>query len=159
MPLPPPVEIKPINASVSQPTATGSLGNAPETLLEVTRPTDVQILQRRLFELGFNPGTANGVWGPQTQQAFVDFQWINGIRAERSLKQSTQERLFASTAIRPSVTSAATYTGEWVRDVAQCQSGEGHTVITPKRAEAFGAFCDFNSIQNEPSAWRIQASQ
>src|SRR5262249_30389616 len=114
-------------------------------------------LQRRLLQLGFNPGEVNGSWNLQTQQAFIDFQWTNRIRAQRSLSQTTQARLFSNAAIRPSATNIAKYTGEWGRDSAHCESGEGHTIITSKRAEAFGAYCDFISIQDERSAWRIQA--
>jgi peptidoglycan hydrolase-like protein with peptidoglycan-binding domain len=42
--------------------------------VELTDPTSVRTVQNRLRQLGFYNGTADGVWGPGTQQALERFQ-------------------------------------------------------------------------------------
>jgi len=108
--------------------------------------------------LGFYSATANGVWGAQTQQALSDFELVNGVSPKTVFTYAMQARLFANTAIHAIPTQASAYAGEWASDISQCQEGEdARVLITLKRAEAFGVSCDFNSIQRETSAWRIQA--
>ena len=51
VPLPPPVEVKPADPSTAGPNETGSLGNAPDKLLDTKRSSDVQLLQGRLLDL------------------------------------------------------------------------------------------------------------
>jgi peptidoglycan hydrolase-like protein with peptidoglycan-binding domain len=130
-------------------------------VLDVTKTDDAQRIQQRLSELGTYSGDANGIWSPQAQQALNDFQLANGLPRNRILTREAQRRLFVSTAIQVSATNVVTYTGEWALQLYQCLqdnvSDRAVTSITPKRAEALGTTCDFNSIERESAAWRIRA--
>ena len=159
-PSPPVSDSGPAGLPGSQPIELAPSGNAPGELLNVTRTADVQDIQRRLSELGTYSGGVNGNWSLQTQQALVDFQVANGLEPDRTLTKATQRQLFASTAIKINSTNGTTYTGEWAPDASQCQNtetGRAPISITPRRAEAFGTACEFNSVQRESSAWRIRS--
>ena len=46
------------------------------------RGDDVLAVQARLIELGFDPGKADGVYGPLTKAAVTAFQGSRGIEAD-----------------------------------------------------------------------------
>ena len=60
---------------------------------EGMRGADVQVLQARLITKGYLKGTADGVFGPKTKQAVIQFQAdtqplrIDGIAGEQTLKE------------------------------------------------------------------------
>jgi hypothetical protein len=136
--------------------ATEPMPNTDKALLHIDRPADASMVQRKLVDLGFDPGVVNGDWGAQSQQALVDFQIVNGISRDRAFDMGVQSRLFSRLAARVIDTTSTTYTGEWSRALSQC-TNDGRTIITPKRAQAAGAVCDFMSVERELSAWRIKA--
>jgi hypothetical protein len=136
--------------------ATGPVSSTEKSLLQLDRPTDASIVQRRLVELGFEPGTVNGDWNAQSRQALVDFQLVNGISRDRAFDMHVQTRLFSKVPARPIATTSTTYTGEWSRELSQCNT-DGRTIISARRAEVAGSACDFTSIERESSAWRIKA--
>jgi N-acetylmuramoyl-L-alanine amidase len=54
---------------------------------------DIAALQRRLFELGFNPGRADGIFGHETETALRDFQRNVGIQADGTCGPATFKAL------------------------------------------------------------------
>ena len=41
---------------------------------------DVKLVQEKLKCIGFNLGTADGIYGPKTEQAVIDFQVMNKLK-------------------------------------------------------------------------------
>lgn len=44
-----------------------------------SRGPAVEMLQRILFSIGYNPGPIDGIFGPLTRQAVIEFQMDNGL--------------------------------------------------------------------------------
>lgn len=92
--------------------STGALANV--TLLKQgDKGTAVKALQERLKELGYL-ASADGIYGPQTYNAVVNFQKRNGLTADGVAGKMTLNRLTSSSAVSavgssllPSVTPAA----------------------------------------------------
>ena len=57
------------------------------------RGDDVLAVQARLVELGFNPGNADGVYGPLTTAAITAFQGSRGIEADGIVGPVTRSEL------------------------------------------------------------------
>lgn len=70
---------------------------APAGVIRLTEPmtkTDVvEKIQRRLSKLGFAPGTADGVYGPQTAHAVKQFQADRGLVVDGEVGPATLEAL------------------------------------------------------------------
>ena len=68
-----------------------------DRLLLVTSPllhgADVLAVQKRLHELGFEPGALDGVYGPATERAVRAFQAAAGIRADGVVGPATRKAL------------------------------------------------------------------
>jgi len=68
-----------------------------DRLLYLARPMqrgdDVQKLQDRLNRLGFDAGDADGIFGPDTQAAVIDFQLNAGLKADGTAGPETLEAL------------------------------------------------------------------
>ena len=63
---------------------------------------DVLLLQQRLLALGYDElGTADGTFGPKTDQAVRNFQTVNGLAVDGIVGQTTWNVLFSSTAKSP----------------------------------------------------------
>jgi hypothetical protein len=123
--------------------------------LDLREVEDVKRVQKRLIDLGFLFGAADGVWGPRSGKALQDFRVANGIGNSETWDEAAQERLLAADAITAN-TSDISFIGGWGVDVAQCR--ESHLTLTASRAEAFGATCEFHSTQRESSnVWRLRA--
>ncbi len=60
---------------------------------------DVVTLQRRLRELNYNPGTADGKYGYKTYLAVRDFQYQNGLKVDGLVGEQTYILLFSSSAV------------------------------------------------------------
>jgi hypothetical protein len=62
---------------------------------------DVLLLQQRLLALGYTEiGTADGIFGPNTDTAVRIFQTRNGLAVDGIVGQTTWNTIFSSTAIR-----------------------------------------------------------
>jgi hypothetical protein len=62
---------------------------------------DVLLLQQRLLALGYDEiGTADGTFGPKTDEAVRIFQTRNGLAVDGIVGQTTWNVIFSSTAIR-----------------------------------------------------------
>ena len=62
-------------------------------------------LQKRLAELGYEPGEINGVYGEKTEEAVRDFQRMNSLLVTGIADQTTQRLLFSDRAANASVLS------------------------------------------------------
>ena len=62
---------------------------------------DVLLLQQRLLALGYTEvGTADGIFGPNTDEAVRIFQTRNGLAVDGIVGQTTWNAIFSSTAVR-----------------------------------------------------------
>jgi hypothetical protein len=57
----------------------GSRSGGDGTLRRTSRGPEVSRLQARLGDLGFSPGTIDGIYGPRTEQAVMAFQRSRGL--------------------------------------------------------------------------------
>jgi len=53
-----------------------------EMLSNGSRGDDVTALQRKLFAMGFDPGTIDGIFGPKTDQAVRSYQGQTGLQVD-----------------------------------------------------------------------------
>lgn len=53
-------------------------------------------LQARLAQLGFNPGPLDGIMGPKTERAIIEFKQSQGLRARPYVGPITWGRLFGA---------------------------------------------------------------
>ncbi len=63
-----------------------------------SRGDEVVQLQLRLNELGYDPGSADGIFGKGTKAAVQEFQKRNGLKADGEAGQQTLEKLYSDTA-------------------------------------------------------------
>ena len=68
------------------------------TLSIGSRGEEVRRLQKRLDELGFEPGTADGVYGNATYLAVLLFQSRNGLEMDGAAGEETQKLLYSDNA-------------------------------------------------------------
>ena len=59
----------------------------------------VRAVQRRLKELGYYKGSADGDFGPATEQAVKEFQKANGLTADGKVGEKTLAKMNAKTAV------------------------------------------------------------
>ena len=69
-----------------------------EAMREGSRGTEVKNMQKRLKELGYLTGSADGVFGPKTTEAVKAFQKRNGLTADGVVGEATLEKLNSSSA-------------------------------------------------------------
>jgi peptidoglycan hydrolase-like protein with peptidoglycan-binding domain len=60
---------------------------------EQLEPRVIRGVQRRLRAVGFYSGPADGIWGPDTQQALTEFQKSRGLQASGALTPTTASML------------------------------------------------------------------
>ena len=93
--------------------ATAVTGDMGTTTLSATvrygdTGTNVTTLQNRLIELGYLTGTADGKFGVATRTALVAFQKANNLVRDGVAGTTTQNTLFANTAIKNTVSTTNT---------------------------------------------------
>ena len=69
-----------------------------EAMREGSRGTEVKNMQKRLKELGYLTGSADGVFGPKTTEAVKAFQKRNGLTADGVVGEETLKKLNSSSA-------------------------------------------------------------
>ena len=155
----PEVSDLPPQTEISSPPVT-----VPDSVDTVTTPQQLDLrdienakrVQQRLIDLGFLYGAADGVWGQRSRRALQEFRAANGIGESDTWDEATQERLLSAPDAKAANTSDISFIGGWGIDVAECR--ESPITITARRAEAFGAACEFHSTQRESSnVWRLRA--
>jgi hypothetical protein len=125
-------------------------------LLDLREIENAKQVQQRLIDLGFLFGAADGIWGQRSRRALQEFRAANGIGESDIWDEPTQERLLRAPDAKAADTSEISFIGGWGVDVAECR--DSPITITARRAEGFGASCEFHSTQRETSsAWRLRA--
>src|SRR5262245_61206858 len=110
----------------------------PTPLLDLGQLEDARFVQRRLTDLGFLVGTANGTWGPRSRQALRDFRGAQGLGNSDTWDETVQQALFSPAAARARV--VGTFVGGWGINTDQCRQGPDNRSplrIDASRAEAF----------------------
>ena len=74
----------------------------PSTLYKGSKGDSVKKLQQALIDQGFLSGTADGIFGPKTEQAVIRFQQKNGLGADGLAGTRTQSVLFSGQSAAPS---------------------------------------------------------
>jgi len=145
---------------IATPDPLDTIATFPTTLLDLGKLEDAKRVQRRLTELGFLFGTANGTWGPRSRQALRDFRAARGLGNGDTWDEKAEQALFSPAATRAPATG--TFVGGWGANVDQCRQASDNRSplrIDTRRAEAFSTTCEFNSTQREnANEWRIRAS-
>jgi peptidoglycan hydrolase-like protein with peptidoglycan-binding domain len=151
-PLPPP--------PIATPETADTTATFPTPLLDLGQTEDAKRVQRRLIDLGFLFGTADGNWGPRSLKALRDFRSAQGIGNSDTWDQKAQQDLFSAAAARSPATG--TFVGGWGINADQCRQtleNRSRLSISTHRAEAFSTTCQFNSTQRESAnEWRIRAT-
>ena len=85
------------SAPAPEPPSRSESSSAPitTTLRLGSRGSQVVTLQRRLNELGYNCGVADGIFGSRTRQAVMAFQRDNGLAVDGIVGPKTIAKLFA----------------------------------------------------------------
>ena len=82
-------------AKGSNPVSAGS-----GTLENGSEGSEVKRLQKRLIDLGYLSGSADGKFGPATEAALTEFQKNNGLEADGKAGTKTQNKLYGDEAKR-----------------------------------------------------------
>ncbi|NLN42198.1 MAG: hypothetical protein GX160_09510, partial [Clostridiales bacterium] len=93
---PKPEDPKPSDPKPSNPPAT-SKPPITQTLRQGSRGSQVKILQERLNSLGYNAGTADGIFGSKTKAAVMAFQRANGLVVDGIVGPATIAKLYPPT--------------------------------------------------------------
>ncbi|HEX4228305.1 MAG TPA: peptidoglycan-binding protein [Bryobacteraceae bacterium] len=116
-------------------------------------------VQQRLIALSYLSAAANGIWGPQSKRALVEFKQQVGLEKSDSWNVETEHALFSDDA--PYATRTLLFIGGWTPDQGQCgEVGELPPLrITADRAETDGGVCEFKSVRPDgDQSWRIEAN-
>ena len=95
---------KTIEALFSSKAPTGSASSG-STLELGSEGSEVKKLQKRLIDLGYLSGTADGKFGEKTETALKAFQEANGLEADGKAGTKTQNKLYSDEAKRVSNSS------------------------------------------------------
>jgi hypothetical protein len=131
------------------------------TLLDLNKNEHAKRVQLRLIELKFLFGTADGNWGPLSNQALREFRKAQRIGHDDTWSLDTQRQLFSPTAAHAVGATATTYLGGWGVTLEQCRQTPGSPplTITALRAESYGAICEFAQTQQAgPNVWHTRAT-
>jgi hypothetical protein len=151
--LPPDKEISP--PVVTVPKSVDSATTRPQ--LDLRDIEDAKRVQKRLIDLGFLFGVADGKWGSRSRRALQDFKAANGIGDNDTWDDATQERLLTAPDANAAATSDITFIGGWAVDAAACRKS-AITITAQRASDGFGAACEFHSTQRESlHVWRLRA--
>ena len=127
----------------------------PGTTLNPLNSADASGLQNRLGELGFFVGKSDGVWGPASRNALLDFKVMSGLTADDQWDGITERTLMAEQPVR----ATETFVGRWAEEAVDCNPPAGPPLrISVRQAEKSGTVCKFGPPLREGSAWRVQAT-
>jgi peptidoglycan hydrolase-like protein with peptidoglycan-binding domain len=66
-----------------------TLANSTPLLKKGSKGEAVTRLQQGLYQLGYDPGAVDGIFGPNTERAVKEFQTNNGLAADGSVGPKT----------------------------------------------------------------------
>ena len=89
------------SSKAARTTKAAAINNA-DTLQYGSEGTDVTKLQKKLQELGYLAGAADGKFGVETEAAVIAFQSNNNLTADGKAGTATQSKLYSGTANRAS---------------------------------------------------------
>jgi hypothetical protein len=114
-------------------------------------------IQRRLAELGYLDRAPSGMWGARSNDALAAFRTRNGLQPGGGWDYEVEARLFSTQAIH-APPRRPVFVGVWAPDHKNCQDPTNPPIlITDKRATSSGGTCEFRTIAQAESGWRIQA--
>lgn len=73
----------------------------PQTSQQPTASADVRLVQSKLNELGYDAGAADGIMGPRTRQAIIEFQAARGEQPTGVLTAAQQQALVSAGSANP----------------------------------------------------------
>ena len=138
------------------PEATGTIARPfPGAVRNPLDHSDALWIQRRLRDLGYYFGDADGTWGSTSRHSLRDFKIINRLQDNDTWDEETERRLSDQNQ------KGTTFIGLWGMDMDQCQhvqNGSAAITVSSRRAETAGGACNFRSVRREsPNRWVIQA--
>jgi len=140
---------------VTVPASVDSATTRPQ--LDLRDIEDAQRVQKRLIDLGFLFGVADGKWGSRSRRALQDFKARNGIGDNDTWDEATQERLLTAPDAKAAATPDITFIGGWAVDAAACRKS-AITITAQRASDGFGAACEFQSTHRENlHVWRLRA--
>lgn len=75
--------------------------------------TAVSEMQKKLIDLGYLSGKADGIFGPRTDKALREFQLANDLTASSQYDDATQAKISSSTVVRRDSYVESKYTGSY----------------------------------------------
>jgi hypothetical protein len=159
-----PTSVPPLNAPIDIAKPPQTPQSSSGDLFDLSQPKDAERVQQRLIELGYLLGSADGIWGTRSRKALQDFRSDQALGEGDAWDLETQQKLFSTIAARRRTAAGeteTTFVGGWGADPEQCRKATNGPPMTlsSRRAEAFGAVCEFVSTQRESAnAWRMQAT-
>jgi hypothetical protein len=148
---------------------------APNAALETSYPPpagatlnplnrqDATKIHTKLRELGFYRANSSILWSAMSRDALKEFKNRNELEPNDVWDAATEQRLMSATpALAPEDVQAgfaAATSGIWSVDLRACPGGVGGSdalalTVTPKRAEADGARCEFGNISGLGTSWK-----
>jgi hypothetical protein len=92
------------SADAAKPQAAAPLQSANK----LNPPSDIAAAQKRLIQLGFLKGPADGVWGTKSRNALRAFKVANGLSADDKWDDLVSARLYSTKAARSPLPLATT---------------------------------------------------
>ena len=108
-----------------------------EDTVWVATLAQVQEVQRRLSELGFDPGGADGKIGPRTTAAIQKYQQSIDIEADGRLTKEVYRRLTAPPDAVPTAAPSITEPAEEPKQSAECPPAAGRWLFEDEKGSTF----------------------
>ena len=123
-----------------------------------SRGTEVKEIQKRLKELGYLTGSADGVFGKQTEDAVKAFQKRNGLTADGVVGKATREKLDSSSAKKAETSSSSSSSSSSTTSDETLRQGDKGTEAWDALARAIkkgdpGHLMTFHPRGRTTSAW------
>ncbi len=92
--------------SSKAPKGSKAVSSDGETLALGSKGSEVKKLQKRLIDLGYLTGSADGSFGEATEAALIEFQKTNGLTADGKAGTATQNKLYGDEAKKAGSTAS-----------------------------------------------------
>jgi DNA-binding helix-hairpin-helix protein with protein kinase domain len=115
---------------------------------------DIWIMQTRLRELGYLSSAVNGTWNQNTREALREFTIANHLSNFGSWNAEIEEKLGSRGASR----AEQAFFGSWFERPCRKTEKTAPIIINSHGAKSSqGGACEFKTIDNEASDWRVGA--